>query len=227
MAGKEYTCVICGETVSKRKSTAYKDGRACKTHTEAQEALNASQAKETKRMRKMTYETACKEEIREKRILRKSKQRQKQRERMGTFIDGHRCWCCAQLGITLQEAMTMTMLGSKVASMKGEHASLLNPRENLEYVGISKDITVIGPHHCNKDYKLHRDIRFYVKGMKIFNLCHDCAKKLNAEPVRPKTENLTMEKMALMASVVDGPLTNLASEVIAKEQGMWIIHGVE
>ena len=36
MAGSEYKCVICGQPVSKRKSYAYGDGRACKTHQEAQ-----------------------------------------------------------------------------------------------------------------------------------------------------------------------------------------------
>lgn len=33
---KEFICEICGETVSKRKSLAYKGGRACKSHEEVQ-----------------------------------------------------------------------------------------------------------------------------------------------------------------------------------------------
>lgn len=32
MSAKTYTCNICGTQVSKRKSYAYKDGRACSTH---------------------------------------------------------------------------------------------------------------------------------------------------------------------------------------------------
>lgn len=43
-------CVICGNEVSKRKSYAYKDGRACKEHREAQEAAEKNKAKETKRV---------------------------------------------------------------------------------------------------------------------------------------------------------------------------------
>lgn len=34
---KTVTCAICGEQVSKRKSLAYKDGRACRVHDEVEQ----------------------------------------------------------------------------------------------------------------------------------------------------------------------------------------------
>lgn len=40
---KEFKCVICGATVSKRKSYACGDGRACREHQEAQEAHEKSE----------------------------------------------------------------------------------------------------------------------------------------------------------------------------------------
>jgi len=40
---KEYTCTICGETVSKRQSRSYKDGRACRHHSEVQEVIETEE----------------------------------------------------------------------------------------------------------------------------------------------------------------------------------------
>ncbi len=53
MPAKMFKCVICGEEVSKRKSSAYKDGRACKTHDEVQ---GMNQEKENMRKEKIQKE---------------------------------------------------------------------------------------------------------------------------------------------------------------------------
>ncbi len=39
MAAKEVVCGICGETVSKRQSLAFADGRACRSHEEVIQML--------------------------------------------------------------------------------------------------------------------------------------------------------------------------------------------
>jgi len=43
MSSKTFTCVICGEEVSKRKSLSFKDGRACRHHEELQKALKEAE----------------------------------------------------------------------------------------------------------------------------------------------------------------------------------------
>lgn len=41
---KTFTCVICGEQVSKRKSLAYQGGRACRKHEEVVNNINNDKA---------------------------------------------------------------------------------------------------------------------------------------------------------------------------------------
>ena len=43
MAGKVVSCIICGDEVSKRKSLAFGEGRACRSH---QEVIDMVEAKE-------------------------------------------------------------------------------------------------------------------------------------------------------------------------------------
>ena len=48
---KEFTCIICGETVSKRQSSSYQNGRACKTHSEVQSEMQSIQENELSRLK--------------------------------------------------------------------------------------------------------------------------------------------------------------------------------
>ena len=59
MAGKTFTCGICGNEVSKRKSIIFKDkGRVCRTH---QEVLDYQEEVEKERIIKIKADEAMKQ----------------------------------------------------------------------------------------------------------------------------------------------------------------------
>ena len=59
MPPKMFTCALCGHEVSKRKSLAFSDGRACRDHEEVQEMIR--RAEEQAKIEKIDKEKIDKE----------------------------------------------------------------------------------------------------------------------------------------------------------------------
>lgn len=100
MPAKTFICKICGETVSKPKSYAYKDGRACRAHEETIKEHNAREAKAVLDKRRE-----------EERAKRREEDRRLEREEKDALFKSIEtrnapCHCCRRKdGLWPQDAM--------------------------------------------------------------------------------------------------------------------------
>ena len=107
MAGKTFSCCICGNEVSKRKSFAMPDGgRACETHPEAQAAAEASRKEVTKKQIE-THERF------QKRFASPEASQPVQ-----SFLVPH-CFCCNDEGIQAADHYARILNASEKMSLQG------------------------------------------------------------------------------------------------------------
>ena len=105
------TCKICGETVSKRQSYAYENGRACRVHEGVTEAKDARLEQEKKAAK--AHEVA------------QRNMRRREHGRDTEWLDSH-CWVCEEEGVNEREFWTRMLVGSEKQQLSGEKANPLD-----------------------------------------------------------------------------------------------------
>lgn len=98
-------CVVCKAEVSKRQSLAFKDGRACRTHSEVQVELQKRLAEEEK-----------------KRMARiRASQDQLRRDRPHYHVpQGPECWSCRKPGINAREHWLRMAIAVEKCALKNK-----------------------------------------------------------------------------------------------------------
>jgi len=119
MPPKMFTCVICGENVSKPKSAAYGEGRACRIHPEVSDELAQNREQQTKHNARIRYESEHAEEIRMEKI-RKDRER---RDAEFAWPQNH-CWSCGCEGITYKEHNLRMLIGMEKLILQGQIPNL-------------------------------------------------------------------------------------------------------
>lgn len=164
----EFTCTICGAKVSKRQSLAVEGGRACRSHSEAQqESQKRIDADDEKR----------------KAIMEKMNAKRHGREQHELWRVSPSCWCCHKLGITAHDHHLKMMIANQVVTLQGKsfldrEAFALAYGEKLPVmvflkVGVSHPLIK----NSREGYMLHQ-----MSGGEFFT-CHECASKYGLEKV--------------------------------------------
>jgi hypothetical protein len=195
----DFTCKICGQQVSKRKSYAYADGRACKIHQEAQET-NQGRIDDKK----------AKDDAAEEARKAKEERRNKPRDWRATATVMHQgCWKCRKQGITLHQYYLNMLVGLERENLKGEFNFFANPSRTAELGGTNKDTLVIIPYTLTRSCRLDHETYMWTQmSGNTVQLCQNCAKEAGYDPAAREKEltdrnNLTLEQLSLMSSVYE------------------------
>jgi len=206
MPPSNFTCPICGDEVSKRQSYAYKGGRACKAHQEAQEAKE-----------KNDQSIAAKR----KRVQEKfEKRRESPRDLLDpSFLDRH-CWSCGNEGVSRQNHATNMLLAMARERLRGEFNLLTNPLKTLELAGYTKDTRFLLQYPDSSKVNIIKEAQFPAVMLKFVILCQHCATDVGYDPAQRADElapRLTPEAMSTMMAV--GSMSGINDEIaeLAKE----------
>jgi len=205
----EYICKVCGKEVSKRQSLAFNGGRACRSHSEAEQAKNEKILADEKKKQ---------EEIK----LLKDKQkrfeerRYQQTHQFDDFAKGPQCWCCRKQGIHAQEHWMRMMVANQKLALLGKSpldtealvAAYGEPQRILIQVPVKETHFIVD--HIREGKMLH-----LMSGGIVF-VCYECAKvhHLGEQWKDIFVPKATTEQIMNMAAIVDYmPITILAKEV--------------
>lgn len=186
MPPKTFKCVICGEEVTKPKSYAYKDGRACRIHDGVQEHHDKSEqeriAKSTRKELKRKERTAHKAHMwapsPEDQIFMEEK-----------LKNSHYCHVCGKTDrLTPQEFMFEHMVDVKQFSGAFAdllHSQLMGDREKTESNVLKKKLLerskkVVIPCERPKKFTFRVDNRVWKLielGLLNINACGECRDK--------------------------------------------------
>jgi len=196
----EYTCEICKSTVSKRKSYAYGNGRACKIHQEAQ-AANHDRTEE----KKAKDAAAAEEAERKERVKRERSDWRTQAE-----IMANGCWKCRQSGITLQQYYLMRLVGLEREKIKGEFNFLTNPNRSMELSGIDKDTLLLLPYEIKSSCRLDMNSYMWTQmNGGIVQLCQHCARSAGYNPeermkeIATPTKEIGLSQLAMIGALYE------------------------
>jgi hypothetical protein len=169
------TCQICGQTVSKRQSFAYKEGRACKIHEEAQ-------LKAEKREEKAKVEAEIKIKIEAQKCLRKEPGHfLKELEEFREWCDSH-CWGCGKEGFGRQQYYGRVLIAMEKLSQQGETVvpGLCGDQQKLrEAMNLNGMALAVFPMiHDDRKYRCFRqDVWDVARLLGEMVLCKECAGK--------------------------------------------------
>lgn len=203
MAATTYTCVICGETVSRRKSYSLGEGdgkRACRTHEEAQVAR--IQIAEAEKKRKEDEKNAA---------AKKSNERA---EKNRKFEFKPRCFICNQVGMRQDEFFTRWLIEQeKYELVTGKAPNPFDPEE------MSKALEALKGERClyfvrwagkNKKKKVRfrtfQNIQMLeqMMGEAILLVCPECVKEKGFKTVtEERTEDVTLEGLVTYSAVYE------------------------
>jgi len=163
----DYTCKICGNQVSKRKSYAYEDGRACKTHDEAAEA---AKKREEEQKAKSAALNAPKTP----------------RNRKYKSIDVRKqCWLCRKEIVTLSEHYSRMLIALERDKNHGEFNFFSNPAKFMKLAGYEGGECMALPYEylslgLKKRLPLDVEMMGQMCGRVLF--CSECATKYGLDP---------------------------------------------
>lgn len=197
----EFICTICKSPVSKRQSLAVAGGRACRSHSEAQqESQKRIDADDEKR----------------KAIMAKIEAKRHRRDERWTVPTGTSCWCCHKEGITARDHFLKMMLANEVVTLQGK--SILDSEAFASAYGERQPVMVflkVSEHHPIVKYSRDGVILHQMSDGMMF-VCHECASKYGLEklykdalcpPIYEKT-------LTTMMAIVDTlPITKAVKEV--------------
>jgi hypothetical protein len=215
-----FTCLICGEQVSKRQSLSYGGklsdpvGRACRKHTEVQESTKA-------------------------RLAAEDKKRQEEHEQLQRMMKKHRpeyvipngptCWHCHTEGIRTQDHWLRMMVANEKCALQGK--TLLDFDALATAYGEFKPILVFV-----KVWKGHDLVTRTRDGALMHSMCTghmfvclECAKKFNLEPEWQKAfqpAEVSPEALKAMMVISDSlPLTHAVKALAKLEVAMEVQNG--
>lgn len=186
----ESFCTVCGASVTKRQSLAYKGGRACRTHPEVVAESQERVAKEQEQ--------------------RKEDHRQIERMLHPPVVPrGPSCWCCHREGIMARDHFLRMMVANEKCMLQGK--SFLDQNAMREAYG--EIVPVLVPIAVSSNSSLVRASRdgwmmhSMTEGQMM--VCYDCAKKHGEEEqykrvLSPKMDMPDPVKtLALMGAIVE------------------------
>ncbi len=226
MPPKTFTCDICKEQVSKRKSVATSLGkRICKHHDEAECVVE----------KRVKAETAKKEEAKQKQEQREARRSPtfftEQQEKFNEFANNH-CWSCGVQGITEQIFYTRMMIAMEKAHIKdGEHPNFfsnegitrIREEANLKELEVLLTIRTENTEHIYQFIK-HK-MRQLAQMIQAVQLCVKCTEKrgMKQEYEKQKAERMpkfnkdTLATMMTVSSLMKPGLRNIALTEINQE----------
>lgn len=172
---KTFTCVICGEEVSKRKSFAFENGRACKTH---QEAADATQ----ERLDKEQADREAKAKAQEKRSHERLFGRPQQQ--LG-WCKKH-CWICEKEGFAPEEVPMRMLIALEKQRQKGDF-NFFDVQAQREAAGFNEKTPLIDfKVETTELYdklvaKCQKDMVPLLDMLRVARLCAECANKVGID----------------------------------------------
>lgn len=206
-------CNICGLEITKRKSLAYLDGRACKHHLEVVEAFVKKQESEKKE--------------KEQHSLKSKKIKEKRDKWFENFRDPKTyCWHCAKDGIQQQEYAKILLIGLEYFKRKGIRCDIFFPSSNdpiVEYVKeVVGDKVVLNwfPTDNLEVWQLKQlcgKMEQVASMSGIMYICASCAKnfKLDFEHNNLK---LNPEQLMVFSDIVNNSVEETVKKIIGEER---------
>lgn len=199
----DHVCKICGAQVSKRQSLAYGDGRACRSHSEAQQETAA----------KLESERAQQRQQEEKR-----NRRHQPREPLSPMIP--RCWKCHTTGISQKEFYFRMLI--EMEKTQQRHTVLGDSINFFEMMNetraaIKEPVLLLVPvpdDRINFISRMCGEMGIGVDITKHACLCGTCCKELNLKPA----EMPEITKEQLTTGMVASAIMHPAIEEIAKAE---------
>jgi hypothetical protein len=203
-----YICSICGEEVSKRKSLAYKGGRACKTHSEVVEASQERLTAEQEQREREVERERRKHEHTHKPFDFEAAQHKAQKN--NEWLEKH-CWRCGREGLSSREFAMRMLIGLEKRDLQGDH-ELFNTERQRKAAGLEGKVFLAlfrDVPHDNKVYEyLKHRARMHADFLGAMMLCDSCAKRNGLDfeaafhPKPVQTENI-VKLMATMGAVYE------------------------
>ncbi len=225
MSIKTFKCTICGEEVTRPKSYAVPNGRACRTHQEAQDVHKVSEDARRSEIKKHTDR-----DPRERTI-----HGQLQFTPAGIIDPNSYCWHCKKTGVD-EKVMYMRLLinHSKVEKQgfpaqnpfDSMNQQFLQTREDLKGLVILKRFPIDDKY---PEWKLKQLIHTIVEKGKIsdslvprmaglINLCVDCSSKFEFDWNWNKPKNPPkLETMMMIGSMMKPTFDKMAQDELLDE----------
>lgn len=207
----EYICNVCGKEVSKRQSLAFNGGRACRSHSEAEQAKQDRILADEKKKQEEERRIADKQK-------RFSERQYNQTHQFEDFVKGPQCWCCRKAGIHAQEHWMRMMVANQKLMLLGKSpldtealvAAYGEPQRILLQVPVKETHFIVD--HIREGKMLHN-----LSGGIVF-VCYECA---NVHHLGEQWKDIfapkaTTEQIMNMAAIVDSMPMSIISKEIAK-----------
>jgi len=218
MPVKMFTCEVCGEQVSKRKSYAHGEGRACKTHEEAQESHKKSEEQRELNLKKRTG---------------RSKGDRPNSSNTPKPLMKPMCWTCGSNAIPLSEWARYQLVAMEKVNLQHKN---INAMEMLRLQNeearkmLPEDVSVVvNIIHIKEDKQLEKVLnrtrkrfRDAVKLGRGTCICSGCAKSIGIKWQDERLTEKAMENSAMLGAVYElsgmkEANAKIAEEMIAKE----------
>lgn len=209
---KTFKCVICGGEVSKRQSSAFNDGRACKKHQETKDRLIFQRNKESHRI---------------------AAEQEKTKKKKATPVHSKpgmiKCWSCKEWGISFRTAMLNMLVSTEKVQMRhdaiGSPVNFLDMMNEAQKDARSKITTrVIAaypvPEEKIEEVMLSVDfiLRSIIRQEKLVSFCHVCAAKCGLTMTLPKVDTKTLFMMGgVYKETIQSTIQELAKDEMAEE----------
>lgn len=175
---KECTCEICGATVSKRQSVAYKTGRICRSHSEANEELQKKHAQMLDKLAKQKQEMLDAQKKREASLYGSSMLSADIQEK--SEYDRSHCWVCGRAGVQLHHLPLVMLLAVEKMKQTGVVIDILHfQTQALNVLGLSMD-SLLSYIRLMPDSRLWFKELYYAQASEILGegvLCRACCIK--------------------------------------------------
>jgi len=208
MSHKTYVCKICQASVTKPQSFAYKDGRACRTHPEAQQAHEQA----------TVQQASIRDKAKRNRFSPFRQGGERAERPFEELIPGFRnpnqyCWHCLKDGIYEKEVYFRILVNMSKAKLEG--LGPINPfdPESPHYKLTRKDlgqnlilkrfIVEKIPEWKLKQLVSNRDLVMVAQIAGLVVLCTDCSAEFGFDWYfdRPKVEDISIEDMLALGQV--------------------------
>ncbi|EKD89723.1 MAG: hypothetical protein ACD_33C00002G0015 [uncultured bacterium] len=218
MAIKTFKCNICEAEVTKPKSYAYKDGRACRHHPEAIKAYEDN------------------EQLKQKDI--NSHKEHKSRNcsddhynHIFNIRNPHEyCWCCKKDGIYNHLLAERVLINMSKSALQGNLVNPFNPDSQhyaltREDIGDKIAIKQFPVYTSYPDWKLKQMFNnddnkiMLARSTGIINLCQNCATKYEFDWIfdKPNFESSDLKMLATIGAAIVPVLDNIAAAELAAD----------
>lgn len=206
MGAPTVICNICNQEVTKRSTLAHQGGRACKSHSEAQESKEAKELAEIKERERIEAD----KERRRKDIA--------ERNRIPT---GPECLCCHAPGIHAREHWLKMWVATKKVQAEGKNCIL--DKEALSLAYGKKMPVLVGLKIKDQFDGLVRNCRdgqmFWSMLGGLMFVCYDCAKKhgyanLYEKTLAPEISPEQLKDAMAIGALIDDGLKNMIKDIV-------------